>query len=195
MLKKIFLPLASAILAWQSYKFLSIIQEFEINSWGLLFFLAWIINMIVTGVFAITGFAHPTQKLLPESYYHVHKPKRLKYIYKLLRVDLFRKFLLATVWREKKQRQKYFNGKRSGFSTLEEQSMKSEFGHLMPFIILNAIALYLIAIGMVTLGVFTIIWNLLGNFYPIILQRHHRMRLQFIKQRKQLSETISKSNE
>ena len=183
MIKKIVFPLIAAFLAWQSFKILSNIHRLEIESWVILCFLAWVFNMLITGVFAITGFAHPTQRLLPNSYYQIRKPERLKSIYKLLRVDLFRTFLLATVWKKKKDREKFFNGKRAGISNLVEQSMKSEFGHLLPFIIISAVSIYLISIDLVELGLFTMIWNILGNLYPILLQRYHRMRVQVIKKR------------
>jgi hypothetical protein len=90
---------------------------------------------------------------------------------------------LATFWRSKDQRKKYFNGKKNGIPTLIEQSMKSEFGHLLPFIILNIVGIYLIVIKLFALGLFTIFINLIGNMYPVILQRHHRMRIQLIHKR------------
>lgn len=183
MIKKILLSLASIFLIWQSYELLCTIHLLETNSWGVIIFVAWILNMFITGIFAFSGFAFPTQKLLPNSYYKVSQPKRLKKIYNLLRVDLFRKMLLATLWKNKEQRKRYFNGKKDGISNLIEQSMKSDFGHLIPLILLTLISIYLIAIGSIRLGVLTFLFNFIGNLYPIILQRHHRMRIQAIQER------------
>lgn len=185
MVKKILLPLASAFLVWQSYELLTNIHTLEVNSLVTLIFLAWIINLFITGVFAFAGFAYPTQKLLPKSYYQIHNPDKLKGVYDFLGVKYFRKFLLATFWRNKNQRKLYFDGKRTGISTLVEQSMKSEFGHLMPFIMINAASVYFIAIDLFELGMFTIMINVVGNLYPIILQRQHRMRIQQINERMQ----------
>ncbi len=185
MIKKILLSIATLFLIWQSYDILSNIDQWEINSLGLMIFIAWIINLFITGIFAFSGFAFPTQKLLPKSYYKIHDPKNLKKIYKALGVHLFRQMLLATLWKSKKQRGKYFNGKKNGIANLEEQSMKSEFGHLIPFIILCFVSLYLIVVGAIELGVFCFLINLTGNLYPIILQRHHRMRIQLIRKRQQ----------
>lgn len=78
------------------------------------------------------GFAFPTQKLMPDSYYQVTRPKKLKKIYQLLKVEAFRKALLATLWRNQKQREKFFDGTLEGIENLETQSKKSEFGHLIP---------------------------------------------------------------
>lgn len=183
MIKKIFLSLASAFLIWQSYELLSNIHNFEVNSLVVSIFIAWVINLFVTGIFAFLGFAYPTQKMLPKYYYQIHNSKILKATYDALKVNLFRKFLLATFWRNRNQRKKFFNGKRSGVSTLVEQSMKSEFGHLLPFLIINIVGIYLFAINFYELGFFTLIINIIGNMYPIILQRHHRMRIQFINKR------------
>lgn len=145
-------------------------------------------NLFVAGIFAFSGFAFPTQKILPISYYIIYHPKKLKRLYKLLRVNLFRQFILATLWKSQKQRKKYFNGTENGISNLTEQSMKSEFGHLIPFIIISFVSSYLILIDLVKLILFTLLINLIGNLYPIILQRHHRMRIQILR-KKQLSTT------
>ncbi len=183
MIKKILLSIATIFLIWQSYKLLFNIDKLTDNSWGLLLFIAWIINLFITGIFAFSGFAFPTQKLLPKSYYKIYQPKKLKKIYKALKVNLFRNVLLATLWKSQKQREKHFNGKENGIPHLEEQSMKSEFGHLIPFIIVNIISIYFMLNGTIALGVFSILINLIGNLYPIILQRHHRMRIQIIRKR------------
>ena len=181
MIKKIILSLASIFLIWQSYDLLIILDKLEMDSWGFLFFIAFLINLYITGIFAFTGFAFPTQKLLPTSHYKVNNPKRLKKTYKVLKVNVFRKMLLATFWKSKKQRSKYFNGKKDGIANLEEQSMKSEFGHLIPFIIICIISIYLFVIGAIVLGIFTLLINLIANLYPIILQRHHRMRIEILR--------------
>jgi hypothetical protein len=184
MTKKILLSIASAFLALQSYKILAVIHTLETESWGLLLFIAWIINLIITGIFAFLVFAFPTQKLLPQSYYTIHSPNRLKKIYDLLQVDLFRKVLLATLWKSQKQRKKYFNGQRNGITNLTEQSMKSEFGHLVPFVILCLVSTYLLLIGKMKLGTLTLLINIIGNLYPVLLQRYHRMRILAIRKRR-----------
>ncbi len=183
MIKKTLLSLAAVFLIWQSYNLLINLDKIDTNSWGFLFFIAFIINLYITGIFAFSGFAFPTQKILPKSYYKINTPKRLKKSYKVLKVNLFRKMLLATFWKSKKQRSKYFNGTKNGIANLEEQSMKSEFGHLIPFVIICFICIYLFVIKAIILGIFTLLINLIANLYPIILQRHHRMRIEIIRMR------------
>lgn len=181
--KKFFFALGIIFLVYQSYKTLSIIHEFDSDSWGLITFMGWLINMFITGIFAFSVFGFPAERLLPKSYYLIKQPKKLKRIYKKLKVELFRKFLLATLWKSPKQRDKYFNGKVDGIENLEIQSMKSEFGHLIPLIIIIFVSIYLLAIGQWKLAIPTMIFNILGNLYPVILQRHHRMRIQILRKR------------
>ncbi|AUC82374.1 hypothetical protein CW733_09610 [Lacinutrix sp. Bg11-31] len=173
----------SLFLVWQSYSILSVIDKIEINSWWFTIILAFVINLFITGIFAFLGFALPTQELISNSYYKVSNPKRLKKTYTFLKVAIFRKFLLTTFWRSKKQQRKYFNGTLEGITTLEVQSKKSEFGHLIPFVVIIAISIYFIILGLITLAIITVAINIIGNLYPIILQRHHRMRIQILRKR------------
>ena len=57
------------------------------------------------------------------------------------------------------------------------------FGHLIPFLIVSFLSFYYVLIEIVKLGVSTRIINFIGNFHPIILQRHHRMRIEIIRKR------------
>lgn len=181
--KKMLLILVSLFLGWQSWVLISKITDIEITSWGWNVFVAWAINMVITGIFAFSGFALPTQRLLPVAYYRISKPKQLLQCYDLLRVAVFRRLLLATLWRDQAQRNRYFNGKKSGLAHLEEQSQKSEFGHLIPFILLLGVSIYFVTYGHWQLGLSTALINFIGNFYPIVLQRHHRLRLQQLRLR------------
>lgn len=185
MIKKIFLTAASIFLIWQSYNLISQIHHLETDNWALLIFVGWVINMFITGVFAFAVFAYPAQRLLPKSYYQIRDSNRLNKCFKVLKVELFRKFLLATVWRNKAQQKRYFNGKKEGLANLITQAEASEFGHVLPFVIINIVVIYLLIIGLHALAIPTFLFNILGNFYPVLLQRHHRMRIEKILKRKQ----------
>jgi hypothetical protein len=183
MMKKVLLASASIFLMWQSHKLLGLIGEIRMDSWGILVFFARAINLFITGVFAFAGFAFPTQKILPKGYYQISRPKSLKRLYKLLGVSFFRQLLLLTLWRSKQQRAKHFDGKKAGIENLIVQSQKSEFGHLLPFIIVNLVCIYMLALELFDLALASFLINIIGNLYPIILQRHHRMRIQIIERR------------
>jgi len=183
MVKKVLLISASIFLIFQSYKLIINVGIIPLNSWVSIIIIAWLINLFITGIFAFAGFALPTQNLFPEQYYAVKKPAVLKKIYDIFRVNTFRKFLLQTVWRNKDQRKKYFNGRSDGIDNFITQSKKSEFGHLIPFILIIILCVYFIYKNHLKLALATFIINWIGNWYPIILQRHHRMRISRVMKR------------
>ena len=178
MLRKLLLTLASLFLLWQSGKLAPQLADLRDASAPLLVFVAWVYCLFVTGIFAFAGFAYPTERLLPEGYYRITNPPRLRRWYRILRVDWFRSALLATLWRGKEQGRRYFNGRRDGIQHLRRQSMKSEFGHLVPFLLLTAYAGYLAFQEAYALAAAVFLINVAGNLYPVLLQRYHRMRLQ-----------------
>ncbi len=181
--KKILFIAMSIFLVSQSYNLLLNVSYTSGKSWGYLFLAAWIITLFITGIFAFAVFALPVERLLPKSYYTVRQPKQLKKWCKTLKIEWFRKALLATLWRSKSQRDKYFNGRLDGIENLELQSKKSEFGHILPFIIINLVCVYFLIFGYFRLTLLTLIINIIGNFYPVLLQRHHRMRIAILKRR------------
>ncbi|GGG41530.1 glycosyl-4,4'-diaponeurosporenoate acyltransferase CrtO family protein [Bizionia arctica] len=183
MVKKFILLVASLFLLWQSISLLNYIIHIELKTWLSIGLVAFLVNLFITGVFAFLGFALPTQNLIPSSYYKVTNTKKLKKVFALMKVDYFRDFLLATFWRNKNQRKRYFDGTLEGIKTLDIQSKKSEFGHLIPFVIITAVCIYFIILGLIKLAILTLLINILGNLYPIILQRHHRMRIQILRKR------------
>ena len=183
LVKKVGLIAASAFLVWQSLNLVKSFSTLDTTSPIPLFFIAFITNLFITGIFAFAGFALPTQKLMPSAYYQIHKPGKLRKYFRLMKVELFRNFLLLSFWRNKEQQKRYFDGTRDGLKNLETQSMKSEFGHLIPAILIALITIYLLILGHYLLVFFTTILNILGNIYPIILQRHHRMRIAILQRR------------
>jgi len=183
--KKILFTFLSIFLLFQSVKTASVIPVMDVTSWGISIFLAALMNLFVTGTFAYAGFIYPTESILPNSYYKISNVSLQKKMYKFFNVNSFRKFLLATVWRKKEAQKKYFDGTKNGIENLIVQSKKSEFGHLIPFVILFALSAYWLVLGKWKIALVTTIISSFFNFYPIILQRQHRMRIQLIEKRKE----------
>ena len=186
MIKRILYTFFSLFLIYQSFKIVMLITDVNLDSWPISLLLACLINLFVTGAFAFPGFVYPTERLMPQSYYKISNDALQKKMYKLFSVDTFQKFLLATVWRKKEMQKQHFDGKRSGFENLILQSKKSEFGHLIPFVILLAISMYWLGIGTWKVAVLTTFINVLFNLYPVLLQRQHRMRVSKIAERYRL---------
>lgn len=146
-------------------------------------FLGFIINLFVTGVFALPGFAFPTSRLLSGKYYAIHHQGRLVYLYKILGVKYFRILLMVAFWGRKKNRKKYFDGTRTGIANLIYQSKQSEFGHLTSFLAILSITFYLALVhNYYYLFITTNLLNLFANGYPVILQRYHRLRIERLHQ-------------
>ncbi len=178
-LKKILLPLLSLFLLYRSIelcRYLFVTNPNSLTNFGSLL-LAVLLSMFVTGTFAFVGFAYPTNVVLPSSYYTVSNPKLITSFYNRLGVKYLRGVLLLTFWGTKKNRKTFFNGTKAGIENFIHMTKQSEFGHLGAFVVILILSIILlIQKHYLMVSVLTII-NVIGNFYPIVLQRFHRMRI------------------
>ncbi len=142
--------------------------------------ISFLLTLFITGVFAFSGFAYSTSKLLPDAYYKIKNQAYLKTTYDLLGLRYFRTLLLLVFWGRKNNKEKYFNGTKSGLKNFIFQTKQSEFGHLGAFILIIVVSISLFALGYILLPFIVLLINIIGNLYPIILQRYHRMRIERI---------------
>lgn len=178
--KRVFLIGLSCLMVYISYSLIDFTFKFKSDALTIDIFMAIFINICITEIFAFSGFALPTYQLLPKSYYVINNSRSLKNYYHNLKVNWFHTFLLGTFWKKQEQRKKFFNGKRSNLDHFIIETKKAEFGHLIPFILINLLAIVYIAMQLYFLAIFTVTINVIFNFYPIILQRYHRMRIQMV---------------
>lgn len=178
--KKILFPLFSIFLLYQSFVLMRILLSNSPQDYSFFqsLLLAFLLSLFVTGIFAFVGFVFPTFKLLPSTYYQIKHAKSLLKWSKLLGINYFRFLLLLFFWGRKKNRKKYFDGTKSGLKHFIFQTKQSEFGHLGALIVLFLCIIPLIIRGYFTLSLLLIIINFIGNLYPILLQRIHRMRIE-----------------
>ncbi|MDP4964340.1 MAG: hypothetical protein NWQ55_04665 [Salibacteraceae bacterium] len=178
-LKKIVLPLLSLFLLYRTVelcRYLFAMEPSSLTNFGSAI-LAVLLSMFVTGAFAFVGFAYPTNAVLPAAYYSVNNSKLITSIHDWLGVKYFRKMLLLTFWGTKKNRKMFFNGTKAGIENFIHMTKQSEFGHLGALIVLLILSIILlIQKHYLLVSVLTVI-NVIGNLYPIILQRFHRMRI------------------
>ena len=183
MAKKILFPLFAIFLAFRSYEIIKTFWVFE--SSGLEFsikvLLSVLLNLFITGIFAFMGFAYKTNRLLPEDYYRVKNPKLILKLSKLLKLEYFKKFLLIVFWGKRKNRKTYFDGTISGLENFDFQTRQSEFGHLASLIFIQIVVLLMLIKGHYTMVVLTTTINFIANFYPVLLQRNHRIRISRIR--------------
>lgn len=179
LLKKIIFPLLSIFLAFRMIELMRILISTEPKEYGfgLTFFFAFLLTLYITGIFAFLGFAYPTNKVLPKSYYKLKNPKILVKISRILGVKYFQMLLMLAFWGTKKNRKKYFNGTKSGLKNFIFQTKQSEFGHFAALIGISILSIILIPRGYYSLVIIMTIINIIGNLYPILLQRLHRVRI------------------
>lgn len=89
--------------------------------------------------------------------------------------------LLKFFWGKEKNRKKYFNGTKAGIEDFDTQTRQSEFGHLAAFVAISILAFYLLMEGYFLIFLVSTFINLVGNLYPIILQRNHRVQIERLK--------------
>lgn len=188
MLKKIFFTAFSLFLMYRTYDLLVQLWPLELPTDSHLDFLlvAFLINLFATGIFAFLGFVYPTSRLIGSTYYTVKHPKQLESLYGLLGVRYFKKALLFLYWGHPKQRRKYFDGTRAGVENLIYQANQSEFGHLAAFVLIGISSLALLFRGHWEIFIYTTALNVVGNGYPILVQRHHRLRVARLGQRQRI---------
>jgi hypothetical protein len=180
MIKKLLFSLFSIFLAYQSIELLNLLihtnaAEF---SWIAIFGISLVLNLFITGIFAFLGFVYKTNALLPSSYYQIKNSKSLTIIYRRLGVEFFKALLLKAFWGKEKNRKKYFSGAKTGIENFDFQTRQSEFGHLASLIAVLIVSFILLKKGHLAIFVITTIINLIGNLYPIILQRMHRIQIE-----------------
>ena len=181
-LRKIFLSVAAIFLAFRSIELVKplIVNNFKEFLLGESFFISVLINVFITGVFAFLGFAFKTYKFFPKDYYKIHSPKLLFNFSHFLHLQLFRKALLLFYWGKKNHKTRFFNGKKSGIANLIIQTKQAEIGHALSFYAILAVSSLLAIKGYSTIFYIANLINIVGNFYPILLQRTHRMRIEKI---------------
>lgn len=183
MIKKILLIVSAIFLAYRSIELITMLEATKPHnfSWYGALLYSFVLNLFVTGIFALVGFAVTTSALLPNSYYAIRQPHYLTKLYRILGVEYFKLLLLKFFWGKEKNRKKYFDGTKAGLENFEFQTKQSEFGHLGAFIAVEIISFFILFKGFVSVFVFTTCINIIGNFYPIVLQRNHRVQLERLK--------------
>lgn len=182
--KKILFTALSLILTYNSYKLTIVFLKLSPEKFSTLAIVVSAIafTFLLTGAVAFLGFVYPTSKILPENYFRIKNPKALNALYTALGVKFFKLFLLSTFYRQKKN-QEYFNGTKSGILLFDYNTRQSEFGHLAAFILVLLLSIVLLFDGHLYVFLLILPMNIILNFYPIILQRKHRIVIQRLLQK------------
>lgn len=184
LINKILFPLFSLFLIYRTFELVKRVLASGSNAYSHseILTVALLLVLFITGVFAFPGFAYPTNRILPANYYKIKNTKHLESLYRLLGIKYFSVFLLLFFWGWKKNKQKYFNGTRNGLQNFVYQTKQSEFGHLCAFVTVLMVSLILLIYAHLLLFALLTLVNVLGNLYPVVLQRYHRIRIEKLVQ-------------
>ena len=179
-LKKILFPVFSIFLAYRSIDLLKNLMKSSPDNFSQTeaVIISFLLTLFITGVFAFVGFAYPTSSLVSDRYYKIKNKKNLLFISNVLGLKYFQLFLLFVFWGRKNNRKKYFNGTKSGLLNFIYQTKQSEFGHLAACLAIIISSFILLFYEYFFIVFITTLINMIGNVYPIILQRSHRLRLE-----------------
>jgi Na+(H+)/acetate symporter ActP len=140
------------------------------------FVFAWVLNFML--MMAVLHFTQTFQPSLSSTYYNSKKWEAEGKIYKWFGVHGFRKILVWVGWEKLNKPSNPVKKNLDALKHLEYGTRKSEFGHLIIFVIVLVIAL---CVGFYY-GLRQSLWlhllNIVLNAYPIGVQRYNRPRLQ-----------------
>jgi len=177
--QKLLLVVFSIFLIWQSIQLVSnIIQRAYSTTLSEILLQSVLLNLFITGIFLI-GYALPLHRLIPTSYYNSVRSQSFATTCAILRIELFRKIIRFTFWRPRNNKKHFFNGLRSGLVEFDRNTRISESGHTFAFIIILVVSFYIGVVANIHLAILTTLINIIFNFYPAMLQRYNRTRLQF----------------
>ncbi|MBN2275726.1 MAG: hypothetical protein JXR41_09965 [Bacteroidales bacterium] len=166
----------SAFLIWQSILLIERLSVDPPHAFKSVLVDSLFINLFITGIFTIV-YSFPLYRILPETYYKIKRPDTLKLLCNFMQIEIYRKILRLTLWRKDQNKKYYFDGTRNGFNRFIVYTKRAEFGHGFGFIIVLIINIYLGLSTNLLMTVLVFVINILFNFYPYVLQRYHRLRL------------------
>ena len=181
-IKKILHIIFSSFLIWQTVMLVERLLRNQSTDFSDMLLDAVFVNLFVTGIFTIV-YSFPAYRLLPKRYYSIKNPGLLKLCGQIIQIESFKKLLIWTIWNKKQNKNHFFNGSRNGFDDMEISTMKSEFGHFIGFCIVMIITMLIGIRTNWTIAIMILVVNIFFNFYPFMLQRFHRLRLNELKKR------------
>ena len=140
------------------------------------FVFAWTLNFML--MMAVLSFTQTFKPSLSSTYYNSKRWEAEGKIYQWVGVNGFRKILVWVGWKNLNKASKPVQKNLNALKQLEYGTRQSEFGHLIIFFIVLAVAIF---VG-VHHGFRESLWlhllNIVLNAYPIAVQRYNRPRLQ-----------------
>ncbi len=160
---------ATAIMAISVYWF--VIEEVGFWHWASAFCAIWFLMAWLATVHLLMKYS------FPDRYYRPKEFEKSGRIYEMLGVLLLRKLLRRGPLHLSAPALEY-SGRREHLPTLERETRTAESVHLLSFLSSFLLIAYAHYKGWLDLAVWLMLYNVLINIYPIMLQRYNRVRLE-----------------
>lgn len=140
------------------------------------FAFAWALNFLLMG--CVQAFTETLKSRHTSSYYHQKSWERRGEIYEYLGINFYRKLLVWTGWEKLNKKANPVEKTTRSLTHLHYQTKQSELGHVIIFLIVLGFNVF-VALKFGILGsMWLLVFNILLNLYPILLQRYNRPRLE-----------------
>jgi hypothetical protein len=139
------------------------------------FVFAWALNFLLMFFVSINIELHKSP--LTSSYFDAKPWEKKGKIYEHVGIDFFRKILVLIGWEKLNKKNNPIEKNTQALNHFLHQTKKSELGHLLIFIIVMGMTVFVA----ITMGAKSALWllllNVVLNLYPVLLQRYNRPRL------------------
>lgn len=138
---------------------------------------AFLLNCFVLS--QVAGLPPFTSATLPESYFRLRPVERGGRIYLYLGIQFFKRMMMSKLYRKLNP---YFNFKRTSITPrdLMNRMKDAEAAHALVFGLMLLCSLVALVVGSSYAAFWLLFFNMIGNGYPVMLQRYNRGRLERI---------------
>ncbi len=140
------------------------------------FLFAWVLNFML--MMFVLMFTETLKSARTSNYFKEQNWEQKGKIYEQLGIHLFRKLLVIVGWEKLNKKENPLKNNLAALVHLEYRTKQSELGHLIIFFIVGGFSIYVAIRYSFSASAWLIFLNLVLNFYPILLQRYNRPRLQ-----------------
>ncbi|MDR7211004.1 hypothetical protein [Flavobacterium piscis] len=140
------------------------------------FLFAWILNFML--MMCVLMFTETLKSKFGSNYYKTKDWENKGKIYETFGINLFRKLLVLVGWEKLNKKSNPVKNDLEALLLLEYRTKQSELGHLIIFFIVFGFTIYVSLKFTFVASLWLLFLNVILNFYPILLQRYNRPRLQ-----------------
>jgi hypothetical protein len=140
------------------------------------FLFAWILNFLL--MLCVFPFTETLKSQLTSPYYNEKSWEQRGKLYESFGINFFRKLLVWIGWEKLNKKANPIEKNIKALMHLHYKTKQSELGHMIIFIIVLGFTIYVAFKFGVLQSLSLLILNILLNFYPILLQRYNRPRIE-----------------